>query len=124
MSDCPVEISVTTRYLEQQSRPADQHFAFAYHITISNRGDNTVKLLTRHWIITDSNGIHQEVKGEGVVGQTPSLRAGESFDYNSGAVLKTPVGTMEGGYGMETEDGTPFTAPIAPFLLAVPGSIN
>lgn len=124
MPDCPVQISVKTRYLEQQSRPAEEHFVFAYHVTISNHGEDTVTLHTRHWIISDSNGDRQEVKGEGVVGQKPTLKPGESFDYDSGAVLKTPVGTMEGSYGMTAQDGRSFAAPIAPFLLAVPGSIN
>ncbi len=124
MPDRPIEITVKTRYLEDQSRPARNHFTFAYHVTITNRGRVAATLLTRHWIITDSDGNRQEVKGEGVVGQKPTLQPGESFDYNSGAVLKTPVGTMEGAYGMVTQDGTPFSAPISPFLLAVPGSIN
>lgn len=124
MPDCPVTISVQTRYLEDQSRPAKSQYAFAYHITIHNGGNDTVTLLTRHWIITDSDGKRQEVKGEGVVGQKPTLAPGESFDYSSGASLKTPVGTMEGSYGMVTQNGTPFSAPIQPFLLAVPGSIN
>lgn len=124
MPDCPVTISVQTRYLEDQSRPAKSQYAFAYHITLHNGGADTVTLLTRHWIITDSDGKRQEVKGEGVVGQKPTLAPGESFEYSSGASLKTPVGTMEGSYGMVTDNGVPFSAPIPPFLLAVPGSIN
>ncbi|MCK9468349.1 MAG: Co2+/Mg2+ efflux protein ApaG [Porticoccaceae bacterium] len=124
MPDSAISISVQTRYLKEQSHPAQPLYAFAYHITIHNQGKETVTLLTRHWIITDSDGKRQEVQGEGVVGQQPTLAPGESFDYSSGATLKTPVGTMEGSYGMVTLDGTAFNAAIPPFLLAVPGSIN
>ena len=124
MPEYPVKITVQTHYLAEQSRPAKEQYAFAYHITIHNSSERTVTLLTRHWLITDSDGNLQEVKGEGVVGQKPTLKPGESFDYSSGAVLKTPVSTMEGSYGMVTQSGTPFSVPIPPFLLAVPGTIN
>lgn len=124
MTDCPVTISVETRYLDEQSRPARNQYTFAYHITIHNGGADAITLLTRHWVITDSDGVRREVKGEGVIGQKPTLAPGETFSYSSTATLKTPVGTMEGTYGMVTDDGRPFSAPIPPFLLALPGSIN
>ena len=82
------------------------------------------RLLTRHWIITDSNGKVQEVRGEGVVGEQPYLKPGQGFRYSSGAVLETPVGAMQGSYQMVADDGEQFDAPIAPFRLAMPGLLH
>jgi ApaG protein len=117
-----IRVAVRTSYLEERSGPGQ--FAFAYTIRISNEGDATAQLLTRHWIITNAEGEVQEVKGDGVVGMQPVLTPGESFEYTSGCVLTTPQGTMQGTYQMTREDGTRFDAEIAPFLLAVPNSLN
>lgn len=115
-----ISIQVQVRYLTEQSKPADNRFAFAYTITICNEGDRAAQLLDRHWIITDGNGKVQEVRGLGVVGEQPTLAPGESFRYTSGCVLETPVGTMQGSYRMHAADGHHFDAEIPPFMLAVP----
>lgn len=107
-------------YIPQQSHPEAERYAFAYTITIHNTGDAAARLLDRHWIITDANGQVQEVRGEGVVGEQPHLLPGERFRYTSGTIIATPVGSMQGNYGMIADDGTRFIAPIAPFTLAVP----
>ena len=119
-----ITVDVDTRYLEDQSDPDESRFVFAYTITIRNRGAVPVRLLTRHWIITDANGKVQEVRGEGVVGEQPHLMPGQGFRYTSGAVLETPVGAMHGSYQMLADDGVRFDAPIAPFTLAIPGTIH
>jgi ApaG protein len=93
---------------------------FAYTITITNTGEVSAQLLSRHWIITDANNLVQEVKGQGVVGAQPKLKPGESFEYSSGSVLTTPVGTMRGAYQMVAEDGTRFDATIPEFTLSAP----
>ena len=97
---------------------------FAYTIRISNAGPEPVRLLQRHWIITDANGQVQEVRGEGVVGEQPRLAPGQAFEYTSGAVLATPVGSMRGSYQMIDENGEKFDATIPPFTLSVPRMIN
>lgn len=99
-------------------------WVFAYHIRISNTGDETVQLQSRHWIITDASGKVEEVKGPGVIGQQPVLRKGESFEYSSGCPLPTPVGTMHGTYQMVNSRGDRFDAKIAPFTLAEPYALN
>ena len=99
-------------------------YVFAYHITIENRGDQTVTLKKRYWRITDALGRVEEVNGEGVVGEQPWLRPGEDFRYTSGAVLETALGTMQGRYDMLADDGTRFDAPIAPFTLSVPRTLH
>ncbi len=119
-----IEISVETAYLPEQSEPEDERYVFAYTITIRNTGGVAARLLNRHWIITDANGKVQEVEGEGVVGEQPHIRPGEAHRYSSGAVIETPVGTMEGSYGMLTDDGQPFRADIPRFRLAVPGVLH
>ena len=115
-----IQVDVETRYIEEQSRPDDSYFVFAYTITISNRGDQPAKLLNRHWIITDSNHRVQEVRGEGVVGEQPHLKPGEQFVYTSGTMLETSVGTMRGSYEMQADDGSVFEAPIDEFVLSTP----
>ncbi len=115
-----IDVSVDTSYIESQSDEDESRFVFAYTVTIHNAGEVPAKLVTRHWIITDSNGKTQEVKGEGVVGEQPYLRPGEAFQYTSGTMLETPVGTMHGTYQMVADDGTEFDAPIHPFTLAAP----
>lgn len=115
-----IKVSVESRYLPHQSTPANNRFVFAYTVTITNEGGETVQLRTRHWIITDANNNLEEVKGEGVVGEKPVLAPTQSFQYTSGCILKTAWGTMNGSYQMYKEDGTMFNAEIAPFLLAAP----
>ncbi len=115
-----IQIDVQSQYIEDQSRPESDYFVFSYTVTIINKGDQPVKLLNRHWVITDSNQNVQEVRGEGVVGEQPYLRPGEQFDYTSGSVLETAVGTMRGSYEMRADDGSIFDAPIDEFLLSIP----
>tara|TARA_Y100000022_G_C13199409_1_gene351956 strand:+ start:483 stop:860 length:378 start_codon:yes stop_codon:yes gene_type:complete len=119
-----IRIKVTTNYLKEQSAPDENRFVFSYTINIKNLGNNSAKLISRQWIITDSNGNIQEVNGDGVVGQQPNINSGEEFTYTSGTIIKTPVGTMEGRYFMEDINNKRFEALIAPFTLAVPGLIN
>ena len=119
-----IRVEVETAYLPEQSEPDDARFVFAYTITIRIDGQQSAKLLTRHWLITDSNGKTQEVRGDGVVGEQPQLKPGQGFRYSSGAVLETPVGAMQGSYQMIADDGAHFEAPIAPFRLAMPGVLN
>lgn len=124
MSAYDIKIHTEAFYLADQSAPEENRYVFGYTITISNSGAVPAKLLTRHWIITDATGKVEEVHGDGVVGEQPYLRPGESFRYTSGAVLHTPMGSMEGHYSMIGDDGRRFKAPIAPFVLCVPGSLH
>ncbi len=119
-----VDVSVVTRYLPEQSQPEQNRFAFAYTVTVSNNGQVPAKLLSRHWIITNGDGRVQEVRGAGVVGQQPLIEPGQSHTYSSGTVMSSRVGTMQGSYQMLAEDGKHFEASIAPFRLAVPGSLH
>jgi len=119
-----IAIKVRSEYLDAQSQPDNNKYAFGYHITITNTGSETAMLISRHWIITDGNGLKHEVKGLGVVGEQPKIEPGASFSYSSFALLETTVGTMEGSYEMRAPDGSMFRAPIDPFLLALPGAIN
>jgi ApaG protein len=119
-----IRVDVDTSYLEDQSDPKEQRYVFAYTITIRNEGSVPARLLTRHWIITDSNGKVQEVRGEGVVGEQPYLKPGQKFRYSSGTVLETPVGAMQGSYQMVADNGEQFNAPVAAFRLAMPGLLN
>lgn len=122
MSEKKHDISVTaqTAFLPEQSDPGRGRYVFAYTITITNRGNASAQLVSRHWIITDADDKVQEVRGLGVIGEQPYLRPGESFEYTSGTAIATPVGTMRGSYQMVAEDGTHFDAPIPPFMLAIP----
>jgi ApaG protein len=119
-----VDVSVVTRYLPEQSQPEQNRFAFAYTVTVTNNGQVPAKLLTRHWLITNGDGGVQEVRGAGVVGQQPLIEPGKSHTYSSGTVMSARVGTMQGSYQMLAEDGKRFDALIAPFRLAVPGSLH
>jgi ApaG protein len=119
-----IDVAVATRFLDEQSEPADERFVFTYTIRIRNSGKLPARLLGRHWIITDANGEVEEVRGEGVVGEQPWLRPGEQFEYTSGAVLKTSVGQMRGSYEMLADDGTRFDADIAPFTLSIPRTLH
>jgi ApaG protein len=114
-----IRVTVRPKYLHSQSRPDDDHFVWAYTITIENRGAETVTLRSRHWKITDARGRLQEVKGEGVVGEQPTLVPGESFEYTSGVPLSTPSGFMVGTYQMETAHGVGFDIDIPAFSLDV-----
>lgn len=115
-----IQVAVKVRYLPEQSDEADNRFVFAYTITVRNEGEQPVKLLSRHWIITDANQHVQEVKGKGVVGEQPTIKPGQSFEYTSGTVLATQVGTMSGSYLMSLEDGAEFSVPIPQFVLSIP----
>jgi ApaG protein len=119
-----IKVDVETNYVEDQSDPRERRYVFAYTITIRNEGQVPARLLTRHWIITDSNGKVQEVRGDGVVGEQPYLKPGQGFRYSSGAVLETPVGAMQGTYQMVSDDGLHFDALIQPFRLAIPGLLH
>jgi len=119
-----IRVSVKSQYLADQSVPQSKRYVFAYTVTISNEGAEPAQLRTRHWIITDGTGKVEEVKGPGVVGQTPYLRPGEQFEYTSGCILQTARGQMHGTYQMVRPDGRMFDAVIAPFLLALPHSLN
>ena len=115
-----ITVAPKATYIEDQSDPSKNQYAFAYTITINNTGNVPAQLVSRHWIITDANGKVLEVKGLGVVGQQPLLKPGESFEYTSGTHLETAVGTMHGTYQMIAEDGQHFDAPIPSFTLSVP----
>jgi ApaG protein len=122
--DQVIDVTVETAYVADHSEPSENRYSYAYTITIRNRGRRSAQLLTRHWIITDANGRVQEVQGDGVVGEQPTLAPGEAFRYTSGCMLETPLGVMHGSYGMIDADGHRFNAPIAPFRLAVPGVVH
>ncbi|MBF7728494.1 Co2+/Mg2+ efflux protein ApaG [Pseudomonas sp. N040] len=119
-----VDVSVTSRFLPEQSQPEQNRFAFSYSVTIHNTGSLAAKLLSRHWVITNGDGQVQEVRGAGVVGQQPLIEPGASHSYSSGTVMSSRVGTMQGSYQMLAADGKKFEAVIAPFRLAVPGSLH
>ena len=122
MADKKHDISVTSRtaFIPDQSDLESGRYVFAYTITITNTGSVPAQLVSRHWIITDSNNQVQEVRGLGVVGEQPTLRPNESFQYTSGTAIATPVGTMRGSYQMKAEDGEEFDAPIPEFSLSMP----
>ncbi|CAN7472597.1 Protein ApaG [Caballeronia sp. SBC1] len=124
MSQYEFSVSVQTQYLPEQSDPDARQFAFAYTLTIRNTGQVAAQLISRHWIITDSDDVVQEVKGLGVVGNQPLLPPGEKFEYTSWAVIATPVGTMRGSYFCVAEDGERFEAPIAEFSLHMPRTLH
>lgn len=119
-----VQVSVECFYLAEQSHPDRNEFGFAYQVRLKNLGQETVQLLNRHWIITDSTGKVHEVKGPGVVGEQPVLRPGEEYEYTSGSRLESPMGTMEGTYQMVNQDGETFDIQIPLFTLEVPGTLN
>lgn len=119
-----IVIDTQPRYLSEQSDPTAKRFAFAYTISIHNAGQVPVQLLDRHWIITDGNGKVQEVRGDGVIGEQPFIAPGASHVYTSGCLLETPVGSMQGSYGMRSATGADFRAPVAVFRLAKPNALN
>ncbi|MGB5299787.1 MAG: Co2+/Mg2+ efflux protein ApaG [Thiogranum sp.] len=119
-----IQVEVETHYVEEQSLPDQDHYVFAYTITIHNSGSVPARLITRHWIIADANNRVQEVKGEGVVGEQPHLKPGEKYRYTSGTMLETPVGTMRGSYQMRADDGVEFDAEIPTFTLSMPRTLH
>jgi ApaG protein len=119
-----VRVTVEATYLDEHSDPDDNNYAFSYTVTIANEGDGRVQLRRRHWIITDGNGKVEEVEGPGVVGEQPVLDPGDSHRYTSGAVIATPVGTMEGTYEMHSAGGRVFLARIPRFPLQMPGILQ
>jgi ApaG protein len=119
-----IRIVVRARYVPEQSLPGAKRYAFSYTVRIHNEGSQAAELRSRHWIITDGTGKVEEVRGPGVVGEQPFLLPGDHFEYTSGAVLETPHGAMRGTYQMHCPNGRMFDAVIAPFLLALPHSLN
>lgn len=115
-----IRVSVESQFIEQESDPEQARYVFAYTVTIVNEGSVSVKLLTRHWVISDAEGRTQEVRGDGVVGEQPHLQPGEAFQYTSGTILDTPLGVMQGSYQMQADDGQHFDAEVAPFRLVDP----
>ncbi|MDP2224947.1 Co2+/Mg2+ efflux protein ApaG [Nitrosomonas sp.] len=115
-----IDVSIRTIYLPDQSDEEAERHVFAYTITIANTGTVTSQLISRHWIINNGDGTTQEVRGLGVVGEQPLLKPGDSFEYTSGTVIPTPVGSMKGSYQMATEDGVHFDVAIPEFILSVP----
>ncbi|PHV13135.1 Co2+/Mg2+ efflux protein ApaG [Chitinimonas sp. BJB300] len=115
-----ITVTVRTQYLPEQSDETAARFVFAYHITIVNTGTETAQLLTRHWLITEADGKVQEVRGQGVVGEQPTLKPNEAFEYTSGVALGSPVGTMHGSYHFLAANGYSFDAEVEQFVLSVP----
>lgn len=124
MTEPNVVVQVKTKFLTSQSELTQNHFVFAYTVTVTNQGTSRVQLLTRQWVITNANGEVSEVEGDGVVGQQPVIEPGDSFSYTSGTVLSTPVGIMQGSYGMIDHAGIPFTVAIPQFRLALPNILH
>ena len=119
-----ISVEVTPNYIEEQSRPDQGHYVFSYTVTIINDGKQPARLLSRHWVITDSIGSTQEVNGDGVVGEQPYLKPGEGFQYTSGTMMKTPTGSMSGSYQMIADDGFHFDANIPEFYLLSHGTLH
>jgi ApaG protein len=119
-----IRVEVESIYVEERSVPSQSYYFFAYHVKISNVGEETAQLISRVWIITDGNGNVERVEGPGVVGEQPRLEPGDSFEYTSFCPLTTSFGTMEGTYQMKTDSGETFDAEIAPFTLEVPHVVN
>lgn len=119
-----IRVKVKSRYVPERSSPEQDAWFFAYTVLVTNQGDATVQLMSRHWIITNANGQTEEVRGPGVVGAQPVLEPGESFEYTSACPLPTAFGTMHGTYQMVTKEGERFDAEIAPFSLSMPYAMN
>lgn len=119
-----IKVSVRPVYIEDQSSPDDRQYTWAYNVHLENLGEKTVKLVNRHWRITDGNGSVKEVRGAGVVGEQPVLKPGERFEYTSGTFLPTPTGIMVGSYEMIDDAGESFNIRIPAFSLDSPGTIG
>jgi ApaG protein len=115
-----IKVTAIPIFLEEESSPPSSRYVWAYHMCIENHGHQTVRLLKRHWRIIDSNGVVEEIQGDGVVGKQPTIQPGEAFEYTSGAPLGTPSGMMLGKYQMTTEGGQQFDVVIPPFSLDSP----
>lgn len=124
VSDYKISVEVIPAYIEDQSNPDQDHYVFSYTVTIVNDGNVPAKLLTRHWIIKDADGETHEVKGDGVVGEQPYIKPGEGFQYTSGTLMKTPIGSMLGSYQMLADDGVEFDANIPEFYLLAPNTLH
>ncbi|SIS47450.1 Co2+/Mg2+ efflux protein ApaG [Neptunomonas antarctica] len=119
-----IKIEIQTRFLPGQSDPESHRFVFSYEITITNEYSQPVQLLSRRWVVTDGNEHVQEIEGEGVIGEQPIIQPQQYYQYTSGTVLATRVGSMFGHYTMETSDGHRFNAPIPAFTLALPNALH
>lgn len=119
-----VKVSVESQYIEAESNTEANRYVFAYTVRMENQGNIGVKLISRYWIITDAESRTQEVKGKGVIGEQPYLKPNESFEYTSGTMIETPVGSMQGSYQMIANDEHSFDAIISPFTLAIPKILN
>jgi ApaG protein len=119
-----VKCQIHTKYVAEQSQPENNRYIFAYVITIKNLSTQTVQLMGRRWLITDSNGKQMSVEGDGVVGKQPVINSNDEYTYTSGTALETPVGVMQGQYIMQDEKGNEFITEIDPFRLAVPNVLN
>ena len=124
MAQPEFKVSVKISYLDEQSQPSANVFAFAYTVTIVNSGDVTAQLVARHWVITDAKGHTEEVRGLAVVGHQPLLKPGESFEYTSWTRIGTPAGTMRGTFFCMTEDAHPFDTPVPEFMLVRPEQLH
>ncbi|MBN3572756.1 Co2+/Mg2+ efflux protein ApaG [Vibrio neptunius] len=119
-----IKVQVHTKYISEQSQPDSKRYVFAYIITIKNLSNQTVKLVSRRWLITDANGKQMTVEGDGVVGQQPFIPGSDEYTYSSGTALETPVGVMQGQYILLDEKGREFITEIEPFRLALPNILN
>ena len=119
-----ISVETNASFIASSSDPEAARYVFAYTITIENTGNIGAKLLSRHWLITDSNGKIQEVHGEGVIGEQPHLEPGEKYQYTSGAIIETSIGAMQGSYQMQDDDGEKFDATIKTFSLSIPRTLH
>ena len=119
-----INITISTRFLDNQSEPEENRFVFSYTITITNNERESVQLLSRHWIIKDANNKFEEVIGEGVIGEQPIIKSGETYEYTSGVILDTEIGTMEGFYDMRYPDQKIQKAKIPLFTLSIPRTLH
>jgi ApaG protein len=117
-------VEAEPRYIARESDPNARRWVFAYTITIRNVGSVAARLNSRHWVITNADGVRQDVRGRGVVGEEPHIEPGAAFSYTSAALLETPVGTMHGEYEFETDGGERFLVPIPVFTLFVPNAVH
>ena len=124
MSPDLLDVSVTTRYIDDQSAPDRDSYVFTYSVTIKNKGQVGAQLIARHWIITDANNHVEEIRGLGVVGRQPLLKPGEEFEYTSGTSLATPQGSTQGEFLCVTEQGEQFSVEIPEFLLSLPRTLH
>ncbi|MCB9727813.1 MAG: Co2+/Mg2+ efflux protein ApaG [Deltaproteobacteria bacterium] len=119
-----VRVTVESAYVPERSAPEQDYYFFAYRVRIANEGEETVQLISRHWVITDGDSKVEEVRGPGVIGEQPVLEPGQTHEYTSACPLRTQVGTMHGTYQMVSASGSSFDAAIAPFTLALPNALN